>query len=86
MKLYIDGYEVEIKAKYVGVNHDIESKYNKRDAMAILNQISSWGYEAGELDAMRGLMAMSRNARKCANDIYDALDAEGYFKGVITAF
>ena len=74
MKVQFDGYEVEIKVKTT-----FESKASKRSAMALLNTIGILYREA----AAHRKELLGREATyytEAADEIYEALEAEGYFR------
>ena len=76
MKLTIGDYEVEIRAK-----RDAESKTKD-----FLNQVSSAMWSAYLKNEEMGYQFLADVQRQMGNDIYDALDAKGYYnsvKGVI---
>ena len=76
MKIKFGDYEIDIKARYTKAG---DSTMNKADTMAVLNQISSWAYEAADsMDAMN-CHAIAKTAWETARDIYDQLDAKGYY-------
>ena len=77
MKITINGYEVEIKAKYKA-----SDKMNQRDTMAVLNQISIWAGESKYRFIQNGCVHLAEIAGEAHNAIYDALDAKGYFDDV----
>ena len=75
MKVTIGYYEVEIQVK--------NYLFNSKDATgALLNQIALWCYEASKQYESYGYDALSDSAREACNQIFDALQAEGYFKDV----
>lgn len=75
MKIIIDGYEVEIKAKSAGKN-----RYNKTDTMFVLNTLSMLAFEASRSYDNIGCDHLANDARNLANTIYDLLDKNGYYK------
>lgn len=79
MKVMIEGYEVEIKAKYTSDGKIEGGKMNKDDTMAVLNLLSIWAYEAAAKYDLTGCYALSKGARKTASDIYDLLESKNYF-------
>lgn len=79
MKVTIGYYEVEIKAKGTIKS---QSRYNKEDTMCLLNQISIWCHEASKQYELYGYDALSISARDACNQIFDALQAEGCYKGL----
>lgn len=77
MKLTINGYEVEIKAK---ANYN--SRANKLDTMHFLNTLSIWASEAARTYRMERCESLEKNANKAADDIYTVLSAAGLYKGL----
>lgn len=78
MKLTIGDYEIDIKAR----NTYGLPGYSKGDAMAFLNTLSIWAHESSEYRRMLRLDATAAAASKASDDIYNALDARGYYEGL----
>ncbi len=76
MTFSIDGYTVDIKAKF---GKSADKRMNKRDAMAIMNLICIWAGEAANQFDSTGCPALARQARKANDDIYNLLDANGLY-------
>ena len=74
MKLIIDGYEVEIKAKAVYSN-----RTNKADTQNFLNKLSVWALEASKYNAAIGAYATARDDVKASDEIYEVLKAQGVY-------
>lgn len=74
MKVVIDGYEVEIKARKVG-----ENKTTTKDTMHILSEIEGWAWESARLREKEGYAILARATRKEASSIHDTLNSCGYF-------
>ena len=77
MKIQFGHYEIDIKARYTKAG---DYKMNKADAMAVLNLISSWAYEAADRNDQLGCHAIAKTARETARELYDQLDAKGYYE------
>lgn len=77
MKVMINGYEVEIKAKYKA-----SDRMNQADTMAVLSQISIWAGESKYRFQQAGCNRLAEIAGEAQGTIYDALDAKGYFDNV----
>lgn len=71
MKLIMDGYEIEIKAK----NTLTKTRYNDSDTKAVLNRISL----ALMLSADKQELNEKSYERRVSNDIYKALESVGYY-------
>lgn len=74
MKLILNGYEVEIKAKDIG-----KERYNKLDTMCFLNSISIIAHEAAEHNKTIGHNAIYRKEQKIAMTIYKYLLDKGLY-------
>ena len=77
MKITINGYEVEIKAKYKA-----SDRMNQKDTMAVLNQISICAGESKYRFQQSGCNRLAETAGEAQHTIFDALDARGYFDNV----
>ena len=80
MKLFIDGNEVEIKVRsmYLG-----KKNATQKDTMSFLNTILCELNHADEYILQRHGEQHKRNpARRMADDIYNQLDAVGYYDSV----
>lgn len=77
MKLTIGDYEVEVKAR-----HMCHDRTNAADAKAFLNHISSSFFQASLKSKELGWEWRAEDETKMAADIYDALDAKGYYDNV----
>ena len=75
MKLSINGYEVEIKVKREG-----EKKANAAATKMLLNTLIEYSYMAYDQFRDDGHYGLAEGALKVGNDIYDALENEGFFK------
>lgn len=76
MKIKFGDYEIDIKARYTRAG---DATMNKSDTMAVLNLISTWAYEAADNMERMSCDAIAKTARQTARDIYDQLDAKGYY-------
>lgn len=75
MKIIIDGYEVEIKAKKAGKN-----RCNDTDTMFVLNTLTMLAYEASRGYDNAGCNHLANDARNIADTIYDLLDKNGHYR------
>ena len=75
MKLNIDGFEVEIKAKMTG-----NDRANKTDTMYFLNKISIWASEAAKHERTEGFITLAESYETAGEIIYDTLEAAGFYK------
>ena len=78
MKVMIEGFEVEIKAKAAGSG----KRMNKQDTMRIMNLLSIWAFEAGEHYRKNGCTALEKGAKETAEVIYKMLEAEGCYDNI----
>lgn len=78
MTITINGYEVNISAKY-----GLKDKANKHDTMAVLNQISIWAAEASKRYNQIGCSAIGENAHDAHMEIYNQLENKGFYKDVV---
>lgn len=76
MKIRIDGYEVEIKAKATWGDR---TKANKQDTMDLLNRISIWAMEAAGNPKNNGIKDL---LEKTSNEIYGQLEAAGAYENL----
>lgn len=74
MKLTIDKFEVEIKAK--GVFGD---RYNKKDTVALLNKISLLASKAADYYSETKFDALQGEANDISEEIYNFLDSTGAY-------
>ncbi len=74
MKLTINGYEVEIKAK-----HTYESRVNKKATMDLLNLISIWASAAAKWTEEQSYPALAESYENAGDEIYKVLAAEGLY-------
>lgn len=79
MKIMINGYEVEIKAKFTLNGKIDDARFNKQDTMAVINQLCIWATESAERYEMMGFNALARNAREDYKGMNGELEARGYF-------
>lgn len=79
MTISIDGYTIDIKAKY-GASAD--RRMNKHDTMSVLNLISIWASEAARKMDRDGCHSIAKSARDAGNNIYLLLDSKGYYDSV----
>lgn len=77
MKVIIDGYEVEIKAKKVNTR-----KNNTKDTMHILSKLEGWAWETAGHMEKEGYKILADATRKEASSIHDTLGSYGYFDSV----
>lgn len=74
MKLTIDKFEVEIKAK--GVFGD---RYNKKDTIALLNKISLLASKAADYYSDTKFDALQEEANDISEEIYNFLESIGAY-------
>lgn len=79
MTVSINGYTVDIKAKY-GTSAD--KRMNKGDTMAVLNLLSIWASEAADMMDMNGCHAIAKVARDAGRGIYLLLDSKGLYDNI----
>ena len=77
MKVIIDGYEVEIKAKKIGKN-----KANIKDTMHIVSEIEGGLWDSARLFDKEGFENLARATREDAVSIHNVLDSYGYFDNI----
>ena len=77
MKVIIDGYEVEIKAKKVGKN-----KATIKDTMHIVSEIEGRLWDSARLFDKEGFENLARVTREDASNIHNVLDSYGYFDNI----
>ena len=75
MKIKINGYEVNITAKYEHGN----KRCNKEDTFAILNYISMLANESYYSYKKRGNNGLANWSKEVRDDIYDQLTEMGYY-------
>ena len=75
MKVIINGYDVEIKAKRNG-----KKQMNLEDTRALLNWLTGYAYEAADSYEKRNRPALAEDARETARNIFTALETVGYYK------
>ena len=75
MTLMINGYEIEIKAKNTLWN----TRYNKEDTYAFLNEVSSIASVAAKEYRKEGYEKLEAAADKMSWTIYEALKEAGYY-------
>lgn len=76
MKLIIGDYEVEIKAKKIG----LDERANKQATVNFLNETSIAYLEASRMYAIDGYTRLAPAAEKKSNDIYNKLSEMGFYK------
>lgn len=81
MKIQIGDYLVNITAKY-HTETVSENRMNIESTLALLNELNCYIWDAATFTERIGCHAISENATKTANQIYEALDRKGYFKGI----
>lgn len=77
MKLTINGYDVEIKAKYSGA-----TKFNKIHTMDFLNLIASWASHSADQMQAEGWDMIAKDNREAFNTIYDELAKRGLYDNI----
>lgn len=76
MKIEINDYEVEIKAKF---DLSGSKRFNQDDTMAVLNQIIIWAGEAACRYERLGLDGLAELARRNCINIRKELEKKGYY-------
>ena len=79
MKIMINGYEVEIKAKFTLNGKIDDARFNKQDTMAVINQLCIWASESAQRYEMVGLNALARVAKEDYQAMSGELVARGYY-------
>lgn len=74
MKFTIDGYEVEVKAKF-----NLKGRYNKEDTMHLMNWLSMVLDAAACSYNYREHEALAKQAHKAADEIYYTLKDYGAY-------
>ena len=83
MKITLNGYEIEIKAKYTaGGLINTDRRMNKADTMSLLSTVALWAFEASHRYDGLGLDALGEDASKAGNELHDQLEAAGAFKNL----
>lgn len=82
MKIEINGYEIEIKAKYTNFGAHHNERYNKHDTQSVINQLSIWANEASARYSALGCDAIAKTAKDASVEMYAALVKSGYFKNL----
>lgn len=77
MRISIDKYEVEIRARRIG-----EGKYNKQDTMYILNMFSLYAHKAATRYREVKLNGLARQAEEVAEMIYTVLESNGLYDDI----
>lgn len=75
MKLNINGYEVEIKAK-----RRFDDRANKQATMFLLNSMAVWSSEAAKQMKSKGCNALAAEYDEASTEIYNVLKAAGLYK------
>lgn len=74
MKFVVDGYEIEIKAKYEHTNRNASGV-----AMAFMNKVSLLYDEVAELYDREGNHMLAEYSRRQSKNLYDQLNEAGYY-------
>ena len=77
MKIIIDGYEVEIKAKKVDFGH---TKFNKDDTLHLLNNVLVMINESADWNNEHGYEACGTLNSDLGKTLYKALKSEGLYR------
>ena len=75
MKLVINDFEVEIKARRTWRS----KRANSKDTMSFLNQVSIFCGDASKQYDFEGYEALSKNARVWSHEIYTYLNDNGLY-------
>lgn len=78
MKLVIGEFTVNITAAWTATG--TERRANKRDTQALLCMLSAMGMEARDAMRKQGFDALAARYGRAGDDIYDVLEADGYFR------
>ena len=78
MKLIIGDYEVEIKAKKIG----LDEKMNKQATIDFLNEASIYFSEASRMYTIEGCTGLAPAAQRKSTDIYNKLSEMGVYKNL----
>lgn len=76
MKLTINGFEIDIKARHTEIN----KRMNAEDTKWILNTIAMIAYDAASDRRHNGYNAIAEEAVEIATDIHDYLESLKYFE------
>lgn len=77
MRLTIGDYEVEVKARSL-----YNEKMNAKDTQYFLNRLSSSLYQASLKNTDLGWEFRAEDDLKMSNQIYEALDAKGFYDDI----
>lgn len=80
MKLMINGYEVEIKAKYTADGVIENARMNKKDTKAFINEMCIWASECSFRHSELGLDALAKRDKKAWRSMFETLKAQGYYE------
>lgn len=78
MKLVIGDYTVNVTAAWTAAG--VERRANKADTEAFLCMVSAMAMEARSSMEEQGHKYIAASYGKAGNDIYDVLEADGYFR------
>lgn len=78
MKLVIGEYTVNVTAAWTAGG--TERRANKADTQAFLCMVSAMAMEARDAMKEQGYNGIATSYGRAGNDIYDILEADGYFK------
>lgn len=74
MKLTIDNYEIEIKAK-----SSYSNRFNKNDTLDLLNILAIAFSNSRQRNEIKGYTALANRDDENYNNIHDFLDSNGFF-------
>ena len=77
MKIIIDGFEIEVKAKKI--NSD---RYNKGDTMMVLNKVSLLAFEASRTYEEERVYALADDSRTISETLYNMLKDQGMYDNI----
>lgn len=75
MKLTLNGWEIEVKAK-----SQFKDRANKQDTMYFLNDLACYALEAKQRYKDLGLYGLAEEAQEFQMGIHDALDKAKFYK------
>ena len=77
MRLIIDDFEVEVKARLVN-----KDRFSRKDTMRFLNKVSIWAGEASKQYDDNGLDSLAEWTQKASDQIYETLRKNGCYKNL----
>ena len=74
MKLTINNYEIEIKAK-----SSYSNRFNKNDTLNLLNILAIAFFNSHQRNELEGYTASANRDYENSNNIHDFLDSNGFY-------